>query len=251
MENRSSRAFDVITLYSQAHDLLYREFFRASFPHPGWIVVERLELGGNAEYLSPEWQTAMTIKPAMIARHLRKSPEGTLIVYSDSDVQFLPNFSANGLVKIFENAGKDILFQKESSRPDSQELNAGFCVMRASPRLADFFEQVVTELQTAGVGNDQPVVNRLLPRSAITWGFLPLTFYARSHGFPPPRDAWIHHANLTLRNSTRVKIRGLGRVKRMFHGGPISWYRGILEECLEYTLSGNLWKKVKRVLGRV
>lgn len=245
MENRSTRAFDVITMYSQAHEVLYRKFFRASFPHPSWIVAERLELGGNAEYLSSEWQQAMAVKPAMIARHLRKSPEGFAIVYSDSDVQFLPGFSSDGLVRIFYDAGKDILFQKESSRPDNQELNGGFCVMRASPRLAEFFEQVAAESRRAEVWNDQPVINDLLPRSGIAWGTLPLTFYARSHGFPPPRGAWIHHANMTLQNSTRAKIRGLTRVKRMFHGGPAGWYRGIFEECLEYAVSGKLWKKIR------
>jgi hypothetical protein len=250
MENRSSRAFDVITLYSQAHDVLYRQFFRASFPHPAWIVAERLELGGNAEYLSSEWQEAMAVKPAMIARHLRKSPEGFTVVYSDTDIQFLPGFSANGLVKIFDDAGKDILFQKESSRPGNEELNGGFCMMRASPRLAEFFERVAAEMQTAAVRNDQPVINELLPRSEIAWGTLPLTFYARSHGFPPPRDAWIHHANTTLRNSTRAKIRGLERVRRMFHGGPIGWYRGIFEECLEYAGSGKLWNKITRACER-
>jgi hypothetical protein len=250
MENRSSRAFDVITLYSQAHDVLYRQFFRASFPHPAWIVAERLELGGNAEYLSSEWQEAMAVKPAMIARHLRKSPEGFTVVYSDTDIQFLPGFSANGLVKIFDDAGKDILFQKESSRPGNEELNGGFCMMRASPRLAEFFERVAAEMQTAAVRNDQPVINELLPRSEIAWGTLPLTFYARSHGFPPPRDAWIHHANTTLRNSTRAKIRGLERVRRMFHGGPVGWYRGIFEECLEYAGSGKLWNKITRACGR-
>ena len=244
MEHRSSRAFDVLTMYSPAHEVLFRKFFRASFPHPTWIVAERLELGGNAEYLSSEWQQAVAAKPAVIARHLRNSPEGSTIVYSDSDIQFLPGFSAIGLVKIFGTAGKDILFQKENTLPDSQELNTGFCVMRASPRLADFFERAAAELQVAGVRNDQPVISELLPRSAITWGFLPLTFYARSHGFPPPHDAWIHHANFTLRNSTQAKVRGLGRVHRMFHGGPIGWYQGIVEECLEYAVSGKLWNKV-------
>jgi hypothetical protein len=250
MENRSSRAFDLITVYSQAHEVLYRKFFRASFPHPAWIVAERLEINGNAEYLSPEWQQAVAVKPAVIARHLRKSPEGFAVVYSDSDIQFLPSFSANGLVKIFEGAGKDILFQKENRRPDSQEVNTGFCVMRTSPRLAEFFEQAAAELQVARVRNDQPAINELLPRSAIAWGFLPLTFYARSHGFPPPREAWIHHANFTLQNSTRAKIRRLGRVNRMFHGGPIGWYQGIIEECLEYAVSGKLWNKVIRARRR-
>jgi hypothetical protein len=250
MEKHSSRAFDLITLYSQAHNVLYQRFFRASFPHPAWIVPQRLDLGGNAEYLSSEWQQAMTEKPAMIARHLRGSPEGFAVVYSDSDIQFLPAFSADGLVKIFDNAGKEILFQKESSRPESRELNGGFCMMRASPRLAEFFEQVAAELETAGVRNDQPVINELLPRSGIAWGTFPLTFYARSHGFPPPRDAWIHHANLTLQNSTRAKIRSLERVKRMFHGGPVGWYQGALEECLDYALSGRLWNKLRHARGR-
>lgn len=249
MENRSGRAFDLITVYSQAHEVLYRKFFRASFPHPAWIVAERLEIDGNAEYLSPEWQQAIAMKPAVIARHLRRSPEGFAVVYSDSDVQFLPGFSADGLARIFEGAGKDILFQKENRRPDSQELNTGFCVMRASPRLAAFFEQVAAELQAARVRNDQPAVNELLPRSGIAWGTLPLTFYARSHGFPPPRDAWIHHANFTLQNSTEAKVRRLSRVKRMFHGGPAGWYQGVFEECVEYAISGKLWSKAIGAVG--
>ncbi len=222
--------FSVLTFYSGAHSELFEKFFKKSFPNPDWIEAIKLDLPGDAEYYSEPWKVAMSFKPRMISQFIETMPEQSVFFYSDADVQFLPAFSCKALLDLFRKSGCDILFQKEHRDPSSKEVNAGICMGRTCPNLLRFFQKVIAEISNEP--NDQIVVNSLLGGDpGISWGHLPLTYYARSQGFPPPRDATLHHANVTVRKSTATKLRQLQLIRKMFYGGSLGWYAGILDEA--------------------
>ncbi len=56
--------------------------------------------------------------------------------------------------------------------------------------------------------------------SQIPWGYLPRSFYARTHGWPPPRHLAIYHANYTKgRDGVGQKLAQLREVDWMVRGG--------------------------------
>ena len=56
--------------------------------------------------------------------------------------------------------------------------------------------------------------------SQIPWSYLPRSFYARTHGWPPPRHLAIYHANYTKgRDGVGQKLAQLREVDWMVRGG--------------------------------
>src|SRR5262249_16377653 len=62
-----------------------------------------------------------------------------------------------------------------------------------------FFEKVRDGLQASPGTNEQYIINLLLEDSALdlSWTYLPFSYYARTHGWPPPRQLSLYHANAT------------------------------------------------------
>jgi len=56
--------------------------------------------------------------------------------------------------------------------------------------------------------------------SRISWGYLPRSFYARTHGWPPPRHLAIYHANYTKgQDGVGQKLAQLREVDWMVRSG--------------------------------
>ena len=74
-------------------------------------------------------------------------------------------------------------------------------------------------LEKEEVKNEQSIINLMLGRLDVRFTTLDGHFYARTHGFPPPRDLWMHHASWTM--NVPDKIRQLDRVRRIVKGGAL------------------------------
>ena len=141
------------------------------------------------------------------------------------------------------------LFQREARR--YADVNAGFVVIRCSDRAGRFFARVREALAAHPGENEQRLLNRMLfgdavnnPLSAargagageVEWGYLPWGFYARTHGWPPPRRLALYHANYT------AGADAVGQKIRQFRE---------LDRIRRHPVFGRFWSCARRVPGAV
>lgn len=206
--------------YTPAHEVLYREVFAVSVP-PGYAIHATLiNEDGSGDFLSPEFLRCIRRKVALVEDSLASQPE-QILVWSDVDIRFA-NLPPSRLAADFMTAGTDILFQRES--PRLTDVNTGFFVCRANTEVRSFFARVRESLENNPAINEQLAVNRLLfgatgaglPR----WGYLPPSYYARTHGWPPPRNLALYHANYTKgRDAVEQKMEQFRELQKITEGG--------------------------------
>lgn len=118
------------------------------------------------------------------------------------------------------------------------DVNTGFIVLRCSEIVRAFFIEVQNALQAHPQENEQMAVNRLLlsdSRSTLVWGYLPAGFYARTQGWPPPRQLALYHANYTKgSDGIGQKLAQFEEMEGIRQGGLMAW----------------LWSIARRVPGR-
>lgn len=183
----------IFCCYTPAHEILFSAHFSPSVP-PGFEVQSHaLSIAGAGDFLSREFLKCIREKVRLIRRSVLEN-EGELIIWSDVDIVFLRD-AVSELERI-GGGGGDLWFQRESLRlPD---VNTGFMMIRCCRATEEFFSRVETRLWNSPDLNEQAIINSLLLEGdPIAWGYLPETFYARTHGWPPPRDAVLYHANYT------------------------------------------------------
>ena len=101
-------------------------------------------------------------------------------------------------------------------------VNGGFYVCRANARTEEFFQAVSSFLETRPTVIDQDAINALLPgtESGLRWVHLPLSYYARTHGWPPPRHLFVYHANATTgADNLQQKVRQFAELEWIRHHG--------------------------------
>jgi hypothetical protein len=65
--------------------------------------------------------------------------------------------------------------------------------------------------------------------SQISWGYLPRSFYARTHGWPPPRHLAIYHANYTKgRDGVGQKLAQFREIDWVVRSGWFAWLLSVL-----------------------
>ena len=240
---------DILTVITPSHERLYREFFLKNLPAGATVREKHLQTSGDGGYLSSGWQDGVTAKLKWALQHLDHSREGSLFVLSDIDILLYPTLSLDSLRDEIEGPGLDILFQRESARPDHLEANTGFYIARNSPYVRSLLTRALELCEGSATRNDQTAINRLLDPADfnVRWGLLPVCYYARSQGFPPPRSIVLHHANRT--QSVAQKISQLRRVERC-NGHLPGRLLLILLETWDYLLDGRLLGLLRRRLGR-
>ena len=193
-------------------------------------------MGDNSEdgsFLTGDWQNAMCVKVRHALKFCTHSPDETVFLVSDVDVQFFSAFSTEKFLSYFESLSCEVAFQKERYRAGDTEMCCGFYVARNTPRFRRLLATALGRLEVEDVKNEQVVINRLLKEGHVTYAPLDGRFYARSHGFPPPRDIWIHHANWT--DNVALKRRQLDRVAKIVHGSLWRTYFESFLECIPKT----------------
>ena len=187
---------NVYCCYTPAHELLLRDYFLPSLPNDVRLHARRLDIGGNGDFLSAEFLHCINRKLELIEESLRQN-DGSIIVWTDIDIVFFESFK-DRVIDVLEENSLDIAFQVEGYGQWADEVNTGFFVCRCNDKVRRFFERVRKAMAQQPDRNEQPIVNDLLQVEwELKWGFLPYAFSARSHGFPPPPDAVMYHANCT------------------------------------------------------
>ena len=238
---------DVLIVTTPSHSELAERFFRPTLPAAAEAVVleKRLDVAGAGTFESRSWQTGVTGKLRYALEYLDSHPSDAVFVLSDVDIQFFPRFSAAALGGLLDNSGLDVLFQKESKSTSSIEVNTGFYVAKSSPWLRSMLDDAIKVCDSTGV-HDQTAINSILDPAELhrRWGHLPLIYYARSQGFPPPTDILLHHANLT--GSVEEKAGQLHRVRKYVTGGIVDKIVATVQEAVAFVATGKL-----RLLARI
>jgi len=208
---------NILCVLTDSHKILFENYFIKTIPCPENVIVKTLDYEGDGVYESINWQKAVNTKIEFVISYLKKVENGTIFIFSDVDVQFFPEFSVELLKFEFIKSKKDVLFQKETSKTDSQTVNTGFYIAKSSPKLLKFFNIVLQALNNSELKNDQEYINLLLKDSLVNWGYLPFKYYAWSHGFPPQNTIFCHHAN----NAAKIKkkINQMNFVRAYVEGG--------------------------------
>src|SRR5437660_3272142 len=190
---RQGDSMKIYCCFTPAHEILLRQEFLPSIPETFSVRAESIEVAGPGDFLSPEFLRCINQKISLIIESLRTNL-GDVIVWADIDIRV---FSLSPSKLVSELGEHDIAFQREGKIGDY--VNTGFFVCRGNERVIRFFQRVAAGLQENPNANEQYVVNQLLcdePR--ISWTHLPLRYYARTHGWPPPSDLALYHANATM-----------------------------------------------------
>lgn len=237
---------NLLIVTTDSHHAMYEEFFLKTVPRNITILHKILSSVGEGSYQSKSWQEGVTAKLRWALENFEKFPE-EIFVLSDVDIQFFPKFSFEDLHQEFEDSGRDILFQKETRFPACHEVNTGFYIARSTPWSVELFREAISVCESLTSQNDQVAINAILSsrNQPEKWGHLPLRYYARSQGFPPPSDVVLHHANVTM--NVGEKVSQMHRVKRCVIGGRISRWHAIIAEFCIYVYSGKLLRKLKRL----
>lgn len=207
--------------HTPAHRVLFENSFLPSVP--AGMEVQNIELGisGRGDFLSEEFLQCIRAKIELIRRSIDDHP-GEIIVWSDVDIRFHRPI-AGELESLLASSGHSILFQREDRV--SREVNTGFFACRCDERVAALFDRVRDLLAAHPDWNEQRAVNDLIASGEMEhFGHLPANYYARTHGWPPPRDARIHHANYTKgADGVGQKIRQFSDADDIMAGGFRRW----------------------------
>ncbi len=203
--------------YTPAHEVLYRDHFRPTLPADLEVHAEPLAIAGSGDFLSTEFMACIRRKMALILQSIADHP-GEIIIWADVDIEFHRPIAAE-LAALLASSGKTIFFQRET--PLNSEVNTGFFVCRCGLEAAQLFRDVQSALAVHPDWNEQRAVNELRVSERLpAFGYLPQTYYARTHGWPPPRDLRIYHANYTQGpDGVRQKIRQFALARQYLSGG--------------------------------
>jgi len=233
----SGQPISVLVVLSSAHEPLFRRYFQPTLP-PG-LRLQLCELGTNKSdgaYMSEEWQNAMCAKVRHALDFCRLSPEGEPFIVSDVDVQFFPSFKTDEFISILDSLGCDLAFQRERFREGDREANCGFYAGRNTAAVRSLLAAALDNLERDPIKNEQNAVNRLMRETGFPYAMFDRRFYARTHGFPPPRDVWMHHASWT--SSIPEKISQIERVRRILFGGSVRLHIESYAEMLARPTAG-------------
>ena len=180
--------------FTLAHRILFDDYFLPSVPKTFSVVPTSLEIDGAGDFLSREFIQCIWQKIDLVLESITKNI-GDVIVWSDIDIQFFDLVPETLLSQL---GVSDIAFQREGHK--TSDVNTGFFICRCNERTTAFFERVGDALRHNVTANEQYVVNQLLKARVtdLAWTYLPFAYYARTHGWPPPRKLALYHANATV-----------------------------------------------------
>lgn len=209
----------IYTCHTPSHEILYRGHFLPTLPAELVNVSYPLEPMGASDFGSPGFLQSIGAKMRLVIESIEAN-RGDAILWSDVDIVFRRSPLAF-LHELLETSPEvDIWFQSEARDP-SCDVNAGFVLMRCNDSVKALYEAATAMMNASGQSNDQEALNHLLRSDAsLNWGYLPGSFFARSHGWPPRRDIFLYHANCTVGDD------GVGQKIRQFRELETFWRYG-------------------------
>lgn len=242
----------LLAVTTESHRRLYEDFFIPSLPRDMELLTHTMAIQGDGSYNSITWQEGVVQKLRFALDYIRENA-GKVYVLSDVDIRFTDDFETKKLLALLESSDCDILFPSETANGLSGEVNTGFYIARCTQYVESLMMEAISTCSGHEVANDQIAINHLLNHSqrGSKWDLLPPYYYARTHGFPPPPQIRIHHANLT--STVEEKALQLEKVRSYLSGGKISKGLIILKEAMEYMssgkLAGMLLRRLRKLLG--
>jgi len=185
----------IFCIYTKSHERLLNDYFKPSLPEDLDLHVITHEASGTGDCRSEGWMQCVHDKMDAVRASLCDRP-GEIIIWSDIDILFFRPI-AEEIESLMESSGKSILFQREGKT--IRVANGGFYAVRATDQTLAFFDRVCEQLKKNPHTGNQAAINAVLETTPESlYGFLPFSYYARTHGWPPPRDLAIFHANATM-----------------------------------------------------
>lgn len=221
----------IYTCHTPSHEILYRGHFLPSLPAELENISFLLEQNGSSDFGTQGFLRSIGAKVRLVIESIDAN-RGDAILWSDVDIVFGRN-PAGFLRQLLEaHPQVDIWFQSEARDPGG-DINAGFVLMRCNEPVKALYEAVAAAMIASGRINDQDALNRLLREDgAPNWAYLPGSFFARSHGWPPRRDYHLYHANCTDgADGVGQKIRQFRELETLRRfGRPYVFYRRSVEK---------------------
>lgn len=214
----------IFSCYTSSHETLYRDHFLPSLPPGLQSRSTRLDITGTGDFQSRDFLQSIEAKLELMIESIRANT-GRAIVWSDVDIIFTRD-PTELFAQMLEQEDVDIWYQKEHI-DYSDDVNAGLVLMRCNSTVERFYRDVLATMRSVPGLNDQNAINRLLSEgAAVSWSYLPRQFYARSQGWPPPRDIVAYHANVTPGSGgVTQKIRQFRDLRLLLkYGAPYARY---------------------------
>ncbi len=200
----------VYSCHTPSHQLLYDRYYAPTLPASLTDVPRVLEIEGAGDFMTRSFRDCICEKLALQVESVIEN-ESNVIIWSDVDIVFARDPVPYLDALFAADRTLDLAFQTERAASTDTEVNVGFVAMRCSSRVASFFRQVLAAMDEHPEWNDQAAINHVLPhQSEVRWTKLPVTFAARSQGWPPPSDLVLYHANCT------AGTKGVAQKERQF-----------------------------------
>ena len=226
----------ILTQFTPAHRVLYEKHFLATLLAGIEVRAVQSDLAGPGDFASPEYHACVMNKLPIILRAMESARDGETFVWSDVDIQFF-DFSMGELEETLARSAEGMHFLQQEGvvwSDGHREFNSGFFIFRRSEKMRAFFQATLEMMRGKECPYDQHVMNRMLAQQPwIEWDCLSRRYYARTHGFPPPRDAILHHATRSLKNSVQAKIEQMRLVRQAVTGGPLARFSACAQVALE------------------
>ena len=228
----------IFCCYTASHAELFENHFRPSLPPGIQLEAIRLDhLQTSGDFAGHGYHECLRQKIRLLIDSLARSGDG-IVVCTDVDIIFLRDDLAEDLSRRMEETGHDVLFQREGQ--GKRDINGGFYVCRANERSLAFFREVLALLGKNLELLDQEAINQLLSGGfPLRWDVLPYSYFARTHGWPPPRDLMLYHANETLGAD------GVGQKRRQFE--ELHWIRRYGWPAVAWSCLPRISKRLKRL----
>lgn len=236
-----SKAMKIYSCYTSSHEELFDDYFHNSLPSSLESCAHFVDVDGPGNFQDVGFLETIKEKLHLIIESIEANP-GSVIIWSDVDIAFLRDPTSSIEEMFDDDRDLDIAFQREGKI--GKDVNTGFIVMRCSDRVKAFYEEVVDVMAANPHWNEQAATNHLLSGDCqANWAYLPMTFCARSHGWPPPQDRVLYHANVTSGadgvGQKKAQLRDLAFIDR--HGTPALLWLG----------ASRIARKVLRRLSRI
>lgn len=232
----------IYCVYTPAHEVLLRNWFIPSLSDSFELVASPIQIEGAGDFLSGEFLRCIRAKIKLIVESIQEN-SGQWILWSDVDILFFQGTN-EALCETIKTAGaRKIFFQRETKT--GGEVNTGFVLIHCNEETKSFFQEVGNRLELEPTKNEQAIENAMLNEGVkFEWGYLPVGFVARTHGWPPSRRMLIYHANYTLGpNGVEQKIRQFKAVLAMQrYGLPATLYyvaKRVIEKAHEKFCRSN------------
>lgn len=191
----------IYAINSEATDCLLRTIFLPSISNcepDAKLIVENVQIGGNGDFLSQEYNSALLYRLERIPEWIRSNFQSVILI-SDVDIRYLRPF-----ISVMEQsiADHDVAFSQEHKN-SAWGINCGQMLIRCSDKTFSFFTAVLYESRKTRE-SEQTIINKWLNKSDLHYKVLSPLFANTNIGFH--EDMYSYHAVCTLPTQQKSSV---------------------------------------------